>query len=254
MAGLYKRHNYTSKAIRYLRNMKIREYDMQDAGFSLIKIFKLLPPEEIAEIDLIKEKLAKNIHVGKLLRDDPKLSRGLMDSFIKARQVFFRDNYLNESNVIAIKKDAIITTQHCRELELYNGELRFIEKNIFTSMYIFDKIEFYYNGFKNTLDIRGMSKLVVKDNELLTRLTELFGLIEKKNKVVLFQKLQSLREDYLYGEMATESYRELKSGLFKIDIDFGMHEVYGENVADKDSINNSYNYINIIMPLISLLI
>ncbi len=254
--SLARRHNYLSKTIEYLAKSKIREYDIKDAGFSLIKTFRLLDEKMIKRISKITNKFEKNVFIGKLIRKDPSLGRAMMDSFVLVRTEFFQDNDLNESSVIAIKKDAIITTKYCPVLKFYNDSILFVERNVFTSFYTFDRMEFYYDGMKNYLDIRGASRLVDRNNEFLVRLKEIFKSAEMtKNKKTSIALLASLREDYLRGKLEKESYRELKSGMFRVDINFGTDKVIRvKDIAKKEDINLGYNYTEVIVPLISLIL
>ena len=47
MEELYKRSIYLNRDIDYLFNSEIIEYDIQEAGFNIIKYFKLLSESEI---------------------------------------------------------------------------------------------------------------------------------------------------------------------------------------------------------------
>ena len=253
---LARRHNYLSKEIEYLTKSKIREYDIRDAGFSLIKVFKLLDEKMIARISKITIKLEKNIFIGKLIRNNPSLGKEMMDGFVTVRIAFFEANDLNKDSIIAIKKDAVITTKFCKTLEFYDSGIVFVQKSVYTSFYTFDRMEFYYDGMTKTLDIRGASKLIKRDSEFLVRLKEVFKSAERtKNKKVSISLLTKLREDYLRAELEKESYRELKSGMFRIDINFGYAKViYVKDIAKKEDINLGYNYTEIVVPLISLIL
>ena len=49
--------------IEYLFNDDIIEYDIHDAGFSLIQQYQLLPPEKIKELERIPKGIQRHIQV-----------------------------------------------------------------------------------------------------------------------------------------------------------------------------------------------
>ncbi len=84
---LYERHYYRNKNIFILTSTPIIEYDMKEAGFSLIREYKLLSDKTI-EFLLTKDKLYRTIFIGKERGKNKDFSKRLTESFVKARKLF----------------------------------------------------------------------------------------------------------------------------------------------------------------------
>jgi hypothetical protein len=69
--------------------------------------------------------------------------------------------------------------------------------------------------------------------------------------------LRMFRSEYLNRELDIEYYREFNSrNMFKYNFKLGKDGVYSENVDNfmKEELDITYNYFNIIIPLISIII
>jgi hypothetical protein len=250
-----KKHNYLSKNIKFVVNKFIYEYDLQDAGFSIIKKMKLLPEKEINYISSITDKKKKNIYIGNLINYKyPDLLKKVNEELINIRHAFYYYNNIKEEDIITIKKDAIFTLKQCKYL-IYgkDNEYRFRLKNRYTSFYNFNHMEFYYANKQITT--KGVSNEVSKDSELFIFLKKIFLMNETRNKF-LYNELIKLREKYLRYEMDVESYREFKSGKIKLKTELAGHHLLLDNYIsdDKKNIDISYNYLAIILPLINYLL
>lgn len=249
---LHERHNWTNR-FDFIKNKNIFEYDIVDAGFSMIQHYKLLPEDKIAEIKKISNKLSKNVFIGRLIANDYKLGAKMLDSFKLIRKSFFELNELTEEHIVSIKKDAIFTTKRCKKLKI-NSFTTFKEKNKYTSYYNLSGIEFYYN--RTSLDIKGASKSFNKECELITDLKEIFRLNELSNNKIVLDKLINIREKYLFGEYGVDSYKEINSGRFKLDMKVGLSSIFVDSLTDelKEEIDNSTNFMELIIPLIQLIV
>ena len=109
---LWQKDLFINENIPYIFNREITEYDMSDAGFSLIQEFKLLPEKEIKELQKLGKQQRK-VKIGLIQREDDKLKENLKISFQEARKIFINENKLDNNDIISIKKDAIITIKPC---------------------------------------------------------------------------------------------------------------------------------------------
>ena len=105
MKSLYEKTLYLNKDIDYLFNCEIREYDMQEAGFNLCKEFKLLPDKTIQYLNTL-DKNQRHIQIG-VYQKNKEFANKLKEAFILARKRFFEANELDDTDILAIKKDAI---------------------------------------------------------------------------------------------------------------------------------------------------
>ena len=182
------KHNYL-KNIDLLR-ATIREYDMHEAGFSLIRENKLLPEEEILYL-IGLTKLERTIEIGRLMKSNKNLAKNLMNSFIDIRHKFYEANNINEDNILSIKKDAVFTVNKvCKELK-FGNYIEFKLKNRYSSFYHLNDIELYYDSRSNNLDVKGLGNL---SSPLFDELKRIMKVNEiPKNNDLLFTLIKKLR-------------------------------------------------------------
>jgi hypothetical protein len=233
----------------------IREYDIKEAGFNLIKYYNLLSAEDINELsNMTKEE--RTIEIGKLQGYNKDFSKSLMDSFLKIQDEFIKSNNLIDDDILSIRKDAIfVIGKVCNNVN-FGEYVYFANKSSYTSFYRIDKYEFYYNIKNNLLDIKGLNDL---SHPLIGDLKSIIRLYELRDKDYIFKKLQNLRYEYLNYDLDSEYYREISTGMFRISRDYNKisnQDLLIEEVDEEtfDIIDISYNYLNLIYPFISLLI
>ena len=78
--SLWKNDNFLNRNIMFLFNKEITEYDMKEAGFSLIQEFKLLPESKIAYLKKFG-KDERKIKIGDMQRENEQLRNGMKDAF-----------------------------------------------------------------------------------------------------------------------------------------------------------------------------
>jgi hypothetical protein len=227
------KQTWLNPSIEYLFDKSIYEYDIRDAGFSIIKEHHLLSDDRIKEL----EKLGKDerhIRVGLLQREDQIFSRILQDKFTEARQNFVYGNNLDDNSIISVKKDAFFVTKVCDRTKF--GEVEFVIKNKYTSYIRFSEnhnIECYYN--EEQLDIKGLSTISMNKHRLylIAFLQKFFRMIERRDAgikrtlidFVMRYKRQELEEPY-YLEFNSRSY----------------------------SIDPGYNYMQLIVPMVQIIL
>lgn len=252
MNTLYQRHNYLNKDIEFLVSNEIIEYDMQSAGFNLIKKFKLLDDYKIRYLESLDKK-PRQIQIGLYQRQDKELKKKLNEKFIEARKWFFDNNNLTDSDILSIKKDAIVTTKRCFETEFDN--IRFVEKNEYTSYYYLNRYEFYYN--KDTLDVKGISDelLELHRDYMLDFLFNFFKMNEISKKKKVIELIKDFSYYYKRRDLNIEYYRELNvQSVFKINERLFGEKLGLRSIGDKDAVDISYNYMHYIVPLIPILV
>lgn len=255
---LYERHLYLNKDITNLKSCVIQEYDIRDAGFSIIKFNKLLDKKTISWLSGLDKK-SKNVQIGLILRDNIELSTKIMKEFIRIRKVFFESNNLEDKDVLSIKKDAIFTiNKPCKNL-IVDDYFEFRKKNKYSSYIYLSNIEFYYSAWTGNLDIKGLGKKIIKNNKFIDDIKMIMKINETLPYNRLFQNLLQYRHKYLNYELPIEHYRELNSDnkfILKNNF-FENYKVVLDNITEeelKEEIDITYNYIKFVIPLISLLV
>lgn len=220
--------------IEYLFDESIIEYDIQDAGFSLIKQYRLLSDEKIKELTMMGKGRERHIAVGILQKDDKDFSKRLMDKFAEIRNIFITLNNLSDDDIISVKKDAIFTTKKCSKVNFEN--IHFIEKNSYSS-YIrlpgINNLEIYYSD--KGIDIKGMSDKAVNRHRLymMEFIRNIISMIENKNPQAKRYILDFIMK-YKSLDLDEEYYLEF-------------------NNISKD-LNLLFNYQNIIVPFTQIIL
>ena len=258
---LWSRSLWRNKDIDYIFGARIIEYDMKSAGLSLIKQYKLLPNEIISKLEAMT-KHARDVEIGLIQRRDKEFSNSLGNAFREGRKLFFLANNLNEDKLISIKKDAFFTLDtYCHELEFDN--IKYVEKNKYSSYIYINKLEFYFNSFTKNIDIKGLGQ-----GEQHDEVIELHGdyMLDFLLKFVRSREinssyrdtsymLSSFIRDYKNKELPIGYYRHLdKDNSFLI-----WSEKLNEylNVRETDEIefvDIRPNYFDYLVPLVNIIV
>jgi len=253
-ATLANQHIYTNENLGLVKSI-IREYDMREAGFSLIKEYQLLKKSKIEYLENNFTKQERTIEIGKLQSSDKNLARNMMDAFREARREFCDLNEIENEDILSIKKDAIfIIKKQCKHLKI-GKNIEFSMKNRYSSYCYLNKVEIYYSVWNDEFDVKGVTN---KDHLLLTHIYSIIKLNEKvNNKEIVFKNLQNLRLKYLEKKLPLEYYREINpNNGYRFLEKYGRYTPYVDEIDRDilDDIDISFNYINFIVPLISILI
>lgn len=225
--------NYFNPNIEFIFNSIIYEYDIKDAGFNIIQKFMLLPISKIRELQGY-DKIKRHIEIGKLMRDDKQLSINMSEKFTLVRREFIEANNISDSDIISVKKDAIFSIKEC--IKLHFDRIYFDIKNKYTSYIRYpnnNNLEIYYSTDK--IDIKGMSDNAVNKHRLfmLQFIKSIIEMIEDKNPKI---------KRYLYNFINKYKAFELPE------------EYYLEFNNMSRNINSLFNYQNIIIPFVQLVI
>jgi hypothetical protein len=255
--SILKNHNWTNKDIFNLRLTPIREYDMKDAGFSIIKLAKIFDKETIEWLTRL-DKQKRNIAIGKMQKENPEITNILMDGFIQARLDFAKANDIADDDVLSIKKDAIFLINKIAT-NLKFGEIEFVHKNKYSSYYFLNDKEFYYSSWNKILTTKGLGSHIIdcQKNFFLNDLRKIMFSAERCNQKDLVRILKEYRTNFLKKELKLETYREMnQDNSFRINEQIGGLPVLLDDISEneRDILDVSYNYIAYLIPLISLLV
>ena len=262
MSDLYLKDTYLNKNVELLLNSTIIEYDLKSANTSLCKEYNLLPIDMIKEIERMpKDKRVKTI--GKLQRKDEKFKEGLKKAFIDIRRRFFEENDIHDEDILSIKKDAIFCLKEVKNTEF--GKCKFAKKNQYTSYMYLNRLEFYYSskgkvfGDNGRIDVKGINDEIVHkhDGFMNDFFIILFKHLETSSKQVQFNFLKRFIDKYKMLMLEVGYYREYNesSRIHLNDSD----ESYDEDVFipyehKQEHINIDYNFFNILLPLVKILV
>lgn len=249
---LYTKDLYRNKDIDYLISREIVEYDMKNAGFNIIKKFKLLPQSEIEYISTLSKK-EKNIYIGKQQLSNPSLKENLKIGFQEMRKQFIEKNKLEDKDILSIKKDAIITLKRCYYCDF--NPIKFVEKNIYTSYCYLNRLEIYIG--KNYVDVKGIKdeNLEKHNKYFLSFIFTFFKNMETRDKKYNIKFLTDFAIKYREGKLPIGYYRELNSdSKYKYRQIICDTALLTDHIDSIENINISYNYMNYILPFLRLLL
>lgn len=248
---ILERELWTDKSISFLVS-DIIEYDMREAGFSIIKERKLLPQNQIDEIAKIPDKKMRHIEVGKVQRGNKTLREELARGFKDFRVWFGEANQLTDDDVLSVKKDAIFVKKFCYNTE-YGDHIRFVEKNTYTAFMQFGSFEFYLKD--NGLDVKGIQNdnLELHETGLLSIIYKFMKMMSQYEEKEATKYIVKVMNDYKYYQLPVECYREFNSvngyRIWQNDNETVVKDV-GESY--KDQLIIDYNYVNILVPLLNI--
>lgn len=253
MAHIFELDSYTAP-VDYLINHYIREYDISKANISIL-LYKNLITKEQYDYYYTLPKQVRAIQVGLLQRDNLIIKEGLRQGFEEARMMFYENNKLNPYNILAIKKDAVFIINTIPKVTKFNN-IKFINKNIYTSFYNLDKCEYYYysDNNKEILDIKGISDntLYLHQNYMLDYLKYIFYIAQQGRYKDCIDNLKHFYLQYINYELDIGYYRELNNrSLFRTKYILEGDRMFIDGInkyVDKHDIDGSYN-IRLLMEL-----
>ncbi|ALN97974.1 hypothetical protein Bp8pS_295 [Bacillus phage vB_BpuM-BpSp] len=253
--NLYEKHNYTNKNILYLKNNIVYEYDMVNAGINILFHNNVLNKQQVDRLNNM-EKLEKNITVGKFLKKNKSINDGLIKEFINIRKHLFELNNIENKDVLSIKKDAIfLINKELEHLEL-NENYKFQEKNKYTAFIQINNKEFFYDPKKEEFDIKGFSKNI-KDhhvNFLFKELREIMLLDMNNNSREVFERLLTLKYEFLEKQLDKGYYLDIQQGNYIIKLNDTF--TYSLENINKETIKHCLidNNLNFIVNMIKILV
>lgn len=211
MLYLPEKSNWFNPKIEYLFNSLIYEYDIKNAGFSIIQEFGLLPSSEIMRLSKM-EKGVQTIEIGKLMGKDKSFSSALQEHFALVRKFFIDSNYIEDCDLVSVKKDALFCTKECSKLKF--GKVEFRVKNKYSSYIRFplnNNLEIYYNdGCK--LEVKGITDSNLNKHRIymLEFIQKFIAMVEERNPAVKNFFKEFLMK-YKWFELDTEYYLEFNN-------------------------------------------
>jgi hypothetical protein len=247
---LAEKTNYLNKDIVYLKNTTITEYDIKSAGFTVIKFKKLLPEEEILELESIGKE-ERNVRIGKRILQYPRIGEEIINTLAEVRQDFVVMNQIYDNDILSIKKDAIFLIRK-NPTVLKIGMFEFRAKKSYSSYCYLNKKEFYYSSSDETLELKGFTEenKVKQEGYLLKDIKKIMMMSEKLTNEQLFTFLKQYRTKYLGRQLNRETYRDIETGKFSVE-GYYMEDISDEILSTADI---SQNYINYLLPLFNAVI
>lgn len=252
--AIIRKTNYTMN-IDYLKNNIITEYDIHSAGLNILRDSNLLTQDQY-EYFLSLDKKNRNIELGNLQRENPKLIEGLNDGFYWARKIFCEKNNISTDDILSIKKDAIFVINSDEFIDGKISEhVEFSKKSTYDSFIKLENKEHYL-----TQDSR---ELVVKKykHEVVSRQRDYFFKLIKdlllydyyNDSDSIYTTLATFKYNYVTKKLPVEYYCNLADNQYHVN---AIGYTFGLDTIDADAlqyVSIDYN-LKYILQLISLLL
>jgi len=253
VAQICRKHTYSMNDIKYLKNISIIEYDMVDAGFSIIKENKLVDEKTIEVLGEMNKK-DRLIKIGKMYIGNKTFSKAHILGFSNARCAFVKKNKIKNSEILSIKKDAVFLIGKKATITDIGKHIKFAEKNVYTSYIRLFGLEIYYNSDYNKISVKGIGDNFYLHKNGFNKIIIDFMRIKENNNgnsSVMFDIFKYTVIKYKSMEYDLSYYREYNSSsMYKVNIGDSF---YIPEMRDKSLIDISYN-LRILFELIRILL
>lgn len=257
--------NYINDGLPLLLNSQIIEYDIQSGNTSIMRRYGLLPATQLDEIDRMPKK-ERNITVGLLQKGNKGLAKALEEGFNKTVLDFLEANGLDiDVDVLAIRKDAVFVINRPVTKTRMDDHVLFRQKGVYHAvLQIGPKLEFYFpqNG---PTEVKNFIQAEKDENNALEKLRpgmisfleEFVTLAEGSNmdRLKIYQWLTEFCTYYKERDLDPEYYREFtREASFRVR--YGDEDMFYDYIEPSmiDDLDIYFNYKNIIVPLMSILI
>lgn len=236
-------------------NSRITEYDIKSGNTSIMKAFNLASPKRIAEIESMKKE-DRVVAVGNMSKN-PEFSKALEDGFNQVVREFCEANDIHTADdVVDIYRDAVFVIVKQPKITTIQNVCHFIPKNEYEGYIRCKNIEFFIG--KDKIDVKGLNDSDVEKHKdgMLALIRKIYDVCVEVNmdatKINLFMK--SVIKQYTDLDFINDVYREFNNSS-KYKVSYGDNTFLMDHItdADLDHLDISYNYLNILIPLIKVL-
>lgn len=246
-----------------LMNALIVEYDIKSGNTSILRECQLIPEDEIKQIES-KPKNERLVLVGLRQRETPGLAREMEKAFDDAVEAFITKNGLDtDTDVLAIRRDAVFVVNRPIRHRKISENIVFRPKNQYHAYIQLGRIEFYFK--QDGIDIKQFVQADKDVNNALEKLKPgMLSFLQEFVQVAegcnmdrrkMYRWIADFCTYYKNRELDLEYYREFtRDAAFRVRV---MGEETFSDWLSEDMIDDleiGYNYLNVIVPLMQILV
>lgn len=255
---------WTNDALPLLVNSMITEYDIKSGNTSIIRENHLFPEPEIQRLEKMSKK-DRLVEVGMKMRESKEFSKALEAGFTKAVDQFVNANQLDKDvDILAIRRDAVFVVNRPIQQESISPNVTFRPKNRYHAFILVGKYEFYF-GEGDVVDIKGFIGEGKDTNGAIEKLKpgpvaflqELIQVAESTNfnRALIYKWIEEFMDLYKRKALDFEYYRQFdRDAMFRIVVN--GEPMYSDFVTEDllPDLDISFNYTNIIIPVLRVLV
>jgi hypothetical protein len=260
VSELWRKSQWINPSILALRSETIREYDLADAGMSVVRSGRLLPARRVSELEALP-KAERVVAVGRICAVTPGLAEALNEGIASARKLFLEANSMSEDDVLAVRRDAV-STINLRADALEFGEYHWRQKAKWSSYLRLERsrrrTELLWSSWDHKMDVKGVPREAKEacTGGILADLSRLISQWESLSPERWLPTLARYRGKYVRMELLAESYRELNDAhCFRLKLRWVGDELCLLELGDESllqEVDPYFNYVHLIAPLVAL--
>ena len=236
-------------------NSRITEYDIKSGNTSIIKAYNLASPKRIAEIESMKKE-DRVVAVGNMSKN-PEFSKALEAGFNQVVREFCEANDIHTADdAVDIYRDAVFVIVKQPKITTIRDVCQFVPKNEYEGYIRCKNIEFFIG--KDKIDVKGLNDSDVEKHKdgMIALIRKIYDVCVEVNmdatKINLFMK--SVIKQYTDLDFINEVYREFNNSS-KYKVSYGDNTFLMDHItdADLDHLDISYNYLNILIPILKVI-
>ena len=221
----------------WLINKHIREYDLSKANISILLDTGFITKDQYTKY-FNMPKQEREISVGILQRDNKEVAKGLSDGFKLIREKFFKENDLNEEEVLYIDKDSITTIDRVIKHTKFSDHLEFKMKKEYTSFYKLPNMDLLYFSDQKLeyFRLKGMGEQVpiIHKNHMVQFLLYVAYMAQFGSIQDCINTIKDFYLQYINKSLDIEYYREMNSrSLYKL-LQSGYSSFYANALRQSD--------------------
>jgi hypothetical protein len=247
---------YLNDDVVYLRNKRIIEYDIVEGGYSVARNEKLLSRDFLRRLARLDKK-RRHIEIGIYSGEHKEFTKSLFAGFRKYVKLFREENGVENEKVLSIKKDSITLYDTNIETTRFGEYVEFTLRETATSYLLLGKKEFFLNSKTGKFWYKGFDSELDPVETLLEEVRKVLEFAEYKDRRFLFEYIKEIRQAYVGRELCHSYYKELgPNAAYRLTSSMKGYTVFIEHADDEsvDDLDISYNYENILLPLIRIII
>jgi len=249
---------YTNDSIRFLVNRRITEFDISKAGLHALLRLECISTETYEYWKTRpKHWIVRHIgiHFSSRMGEINRMISDAVDKFIDV-------NGIRPDNIISKKRDALFTFGTIPKMKTIDG-FRFVEKNVYTSYVNIGKIEMFYNGDSDRLEIKSIDTRFVNAHPIKNFIQSAIRLMERVEKRTatykdIYRHIHNFRNRYVRNELPSDFYRELTMDNPFVLFDSVTGKLISVDTIDgldtnRYSLVRSHNFQKFVVPFINIL-
>jgi hypothetical protein len=240
--------------IQYCISTLVAEYDIASAHTTACYF---IFGKDMYDYLMSMDKLSRNTEIGKMMAKDPTLHEKIAGYLLKWFNLFCEENNIRENNFISSTRDSILlVNKKPIRTSFENGLVKFRNKEgEYTSYIRHGRLEILFDNISGSLRIKGINSQLYDNNRciFIKLFKELLSVVEQSNSLILsdgLKKLTKIRTKYIYSQNM-DMYRSLMDNNKFVYVIEG-ERILSDALMDRESLIKHDNYINFILPMISL--